>query len=181
MNWDAFGAIGDFLGGIVVIISVGYLAVQVRQSNRHAEASTELSWIQGLNEIWDRWAVEATANAIRKGLADFDGLSKNEQVVFQMQVGSLVNHCMVAEQLWQRRLIAPETRDAAVDVLARVLGTPGGRRYWELDEQASPDAPELMREIGSRTPQPWDEIFPWWREGDGSGRPGRAPDPSLDT
>ena len=48
--------------------------------------------------------------AIRKGLTDFDALSKNEQAIFQMQVGALVNHCMLAEQLWQRRLIAEETR-----------------------------------------------------------------------
>ena len=39
MNWEAIGAIGDFMGGGVVIVSVAYLAVQIRQSNRHAEAS----------------------------------------------------------------------------------------------------------------------------------------------
>ncbi len=141
MNWEAIGAIGDLMGGVVVIVSVVYLAVQIRQSNRHAEASTELSRFHGLNEIWDRWAAESTMIAIRKGLKDVDALSKNEQVVFQMQVGALVNHCMVAEHLWRRRLIAEETREAAVDVLARILRTPGGRRYWELDMQASPEMP----------------------------------------
>ena len=110
MNWEAIGAIGDLMGGLVVIVSVAYLAVQIRQSNRHAEASTEATWLHGLNEIWDRWSVESTMVAIRKGMADFDALSKNEQAVFQMQVGALVNHCMTAEQLWQRRLIAEETR-----------------------------------------------------------------------
>ena len=167
MNWEAIGAIGDFMGGIVVVVSVVYLAVQIRQSNRHAEASAELSWIQGLNEIWDRWTVQPTMIAVRKGLRDFDGLSKNEQVLFQMQVGALINHCMVADQLWRRRLISEETREAAIDVLARILRTPGGQRYWELDAQASPEVPALMREIGERSPEPWDELFPWWRdEGD---------------
>ena len=71
MNWEAIGAIGDFLAGVVVIVSVAYLAVQIQQSNRHAEASTELSWIHGLNEIWDRWTVESTMIAIRKGRRRF--------------------------------------------------------------------------------------------------------------
>ena len=163
MNWDAIGAIGDLLGGVVVIASVVYLAVQIRQSNRHAEASAELTWIGGLNEIWDRWTVEHTMLAIRKGLTNFDALSRNEQVVFQMQVGALVNHCMAADQLWERRLIAEETREAAIDVLARILCTPGGRRYWEFDAKASPDKPALMREIEARAPERWDELFPWWR------------------
>ncbi len=164
MNWEAIGAIGEFMGGVVVVVSVVYLAAQIRQSNRHAEASAELSWIQGLNEIWDRWTVEPTMIAIRKGLKDFDGLSKNEQVVFHMQVGALANHCMVADQLWQRRLIGEETREAAIDVLTRILRTPGGRRYWEIDVRASPERPALMREIETRSPEAWDELFPWWRD-----------------
>ena len=135
MNWDALGAIGDLLGGLVVIVSVVYLAPQIHQSNRHAEASTELSWIHGLNEIWDRWTDESTMATIRKGLIGFDGLSKNEQARFQTQVGALVNHCLAAEQLWRRQLIAAETRNAAVGILARILCTPGGRRYWEFDAQ----------------------------------------------
>jgi hypothetical protein len=175
MNWEAIGAIGDFMGGLVVIVSVAYLALQIRQSNRHAEASTELSWIHGLNEIWDRWTVETTMVAIRKGLRDFDALSKNEQAIFHMQVGALVNHCMVAEQLWQGRLIAEETREAAVDLLARILRTPGGRRYWELDIEASPEAPSLMSEIEARTPRPWDELFPWWRDDGDTELPDPAP------
>jgi hypothetical protein len=41
VNWEAIGAIGDLMGGLVVIVSVAYLAVQIRQSNRHAEAERE--------------------------------------------------------------------------------------------------------------------------------------------
>ena len=66
MDWEAIGAIGDFFGGLVVIVSVAYLAVQIRQSNRHAEASAELTWLHDLNEIWDRWAVESKTIAIRR-------------------------------------------------------------------------------------------------------------------
>lgn len=166
MNWEAIGAIGDFLGGVVVIASVAYLAVQIRQSNRHAEASAELSWVHGLNEIWDRWTHESTTDSIRRGFKDFDSLSKNEQVVFQMQVGSLINHCMVADQLWQRRLLPSETREAAVDILARVLATPGGRQYWTVDSQASPEAPVLMQEVEARSPMAFNDVFPRWSEDD---------------
>lgn len=163
MNWEAIGSVGEVLGSFVVILSVVYLAAQIRQSNRHAEASTELAWIEGLNAIWDRWAAEPTTHAIRSGFEDFDALSKDDQVRFQMQVGALVNHCMAAEQLWRRDLLANETRDAAIGLLAGVLRTPGARAYWKLDSQASPVAPELMREIEAHAAEPWNELFPWWR------------------
>jgi len=51
MNWTAIGAVGELLGGVVVTVTVIYLALQLRGSNRQAEAATELAWIQGLNEI----------------------------------------------------------------------------------------------------------------------------------
>ena len=34
MNWDAIGAVGDAVSAIAVVVSLLYLATQVRQSNR---------------------------------------------------------------------------------------------------------------------------------------------------
>jgi hypothetical protein len=43
MNWDAIGAIGEILGAISVLVTLVYLAQQIRQSNRIATASSEIS------------------------------------------------------------------------------------------------------------------------------------------
>jgi len=32
MNWEAFGAIAEFVGGVAVVVSLIYLALQARQS-----------------------------------------------------------------------------------------------------------------------------------------------------
>ena len=32
MNWEAIGAIGDFVGALAVIITLAYLAIQVRHA-----------------------------------------------------------------------------------------------------------------------------------------------------
>ena len=40
MNWDAIGAIGEVLGAIGVIVTLGYLAIQLRRSNEEARAAT---------------------------------------------------------------------------------------------------------------------------------------------
>ena len=92
MDWIAIGAIGEFVGGVVVIVTVVYLALQLRNSNQLAKASSELEWMHGLNEIWDRWSRPEVFDAIRSGFHSFDDLNQNQQVIFQMQVGSLVNH-----------------------------------------------------------------------------------------
>jgi len=43
MNWDAIGAVGEILGAISVLATLVYLAQQIRQSNKIATASSEIS------------------------------------------------------------------------------------------------------------------------------------------
>ena len=40
MNWEAIGAIGEIVGAIAVVITVAYLAVQIRQNTQTVRAST---------------------------------------------------------------------------------------------------------------------------------------------
>jgi len=40
MNWDAIGAIGEMVGAVAVIITLVYLAVQVRQARQEVRRST---------------------------------------------------------------------------------------------------------------------------------------------
>lgn len=39
MNWEALGAVAEFIGGIAVLITLVYLAIQVRQNNQMARES----------------------------------------------------------------------------------------------------------------------------------------------
>jgi len=46
MNWDAIGAVGELLGSFVVLVTLGYLAIQVR----HARAEARRALSQGRME-----------------------------------------------------------------------------------------------------------------------------------
>jgi hypothetical protein len=40
MNWEALGAIGEIVGAIAVVLTLGYLAVQIRQNTRSLRAES---------------------------------------------------------------------------------------------------------------------------------------------
>ena len=166
MNWVAIGAIGEFIGGVVIIVTIVYLALQLRTSNHHAEASTELEWIRDLNEIWDRWSRPENIEAIRPGLHDFHGLNRDQQAVFHMQVGSLVNHLELGIRLVDRGLLPSSFDEIAEDHLVMLLSTKGGLQYWEIDSKGTPEGEELLKRVKSpKRPTPtFDELFPWWGE-----------------
>lgn len=42
MNWDALGAIGEIIGAFAVVITLIYVAAQMRQNNRQIEENTKV-------------------------------------------------------------------------------------------------------------------------------------------
>jgi hypothetical protein len=65
VNWDAIGAIGEVVGGIAVVATLFYLALQIRQNTRMSRAGMtkdlllasrsaimDLTWNDRLAEIW---------------------------------------------------------------------------------------------------------------------------------
>ena len=39
MNWDAIGAVGEIIGALAVVVTLAYLAVQIRASTRETEVN----------------------------------------------------------------------------------------------------------------------------------------------
>ncbi|MGR8949234.1 MAG: hypothetical protein ACU84Q_14385 [Gammaproteobacteria bacterium] len=62
MNWDAIGAIGSILGAGGVIVSLIYLAVQIRNQNRESQLSAA-------NELAAQWSAAMSDVATNAELA----------------------------------------------------------------------------------------------------------------
>ena len=79
MNWDAIGAVGEAVGAAGVIISLLYLAVQIRGDARAKRASTIHEQSEGFREVLlsivDNPSV---ADLYLRGLKDFRSLTDAE-------------------------------------------------------------------------------------------------------
>ena len=53
MNWDAVGAVAEVVGALGVIISLVYLALQIRQSNSTDKLTATLSLQESYNQVGD--------------------------------------------------------------------------------------------------------------------------------
>ena len=50
MNWDAVGAIGELFGALAVVLTLGYLAAQVRQNSQGMIVAAKLDIEKNFNE-----------------------------------------------------------------------------------------------------------------------------------
>ena len=52
MNWDAIGAVGEIIGAVVVIVTLLYVAKQIRQTSK----SLEMAALRDTTAQWNQWS-----------------------------------------------------------------------------------------------------------------------------
>ena len=132
MNWDAIGATGEWAGAIAVVLTLGYLALQIRQTNKIARADSYSKIIDAhvghhrtLNarpELVDIW---------HRGLIDYEELNQAEKWSFHTFIGPLVLEFQKYWFLHREGLVPDETFDMFErDIVASLLA-PGGNQWWQ--------------------------------------------------
>lgn len=61
MNWDAISAVGEIVGAAAVVLTLIYLAVQIRQNNKHLAQEAQRARAQSFRENMGRMADYAAA------------------------------------------------------------------------------------------------------------------------
>lgn len=134
--WEAIGATGEVLGAIGVIITLAYLATQVRQSSRLIERNTEATRVtadDAVVENFNDWramlvADPEVADIFARGMFEPRGLNRSERTRFNFMLGTFG---WTAWQLWRvdRLLGTPNEH-----ILRHLLLHEGGR-MWYLDHR----------------------------------------------
>src|ERR1051325_3957958 len=83
MNWDAINAISQLISSVAVVVSVLYLAVQLRSSTRVARVAAMDAAAAALRDVTKPFMENAELARIwRTGLENLDALSPEDQARF---------------------------------------------------------------------------------------------------
>ena len=132
MSWDAIGAVGELLGALGVILTLGYLAVQIRQNTRTVRTATAQAIQTAMNEAHAHVKQDPTAARIyRVGLSEPSKLDEDEQVQFAMTMYSIF--AQFENIFYQHQ---QGTLDSAIfsrhsSAMEFNLQTPGGVDWWQ--------------------------------------------------
>jgi hypothetical protein len=133
---DALGNIGDFVGGIGVIITLLYLAAQIRQNSRTVKAASGQAILATLGQTLQ--SVSATpqmARVVAIGQVDIDQLTEDEQPQFILW---LLGWFRILEQaFYQYKLgsLDPVLWEGHAAQISSTLQSPGVRRWWAVRGQ----------------------------------------------
>ena len=129
MNWEAISAIAQIIGVIVVVITLIYLAEQVRQGNLLARSQVRQRMIEHTqDELYTQIADLSITYANVK-----DGpLTAEEQAKLSLFLTSFMRQREWEWFQYRDGVIDDDIYKAYHDVIAIHLGTPRARKWWKV-------------------------------------------------
>ena len=131
MNWNAIGAIGEFVGALAVVASLAYLAVQIRQNTRWLRSSA-------LEAAGSRSAENARLFAsdpklsriVRFGLSDASELDDDERYQFSLLLMSVLRYSEISYFQHRDGLLPEPLYQGFRDNLAMWTNSELFERWW---------------------------------------------------
>jgi hypothetical protein len=121
MNWDAVGAIGEIIGALAVVITVLYLATQVKQGNRQGASDAGFAVVSEMSR-WDEFVFSdpEVSKLLVKMKRDED-LSDEERLRAEAIADRLINIWYVAENAYSNGTMSEGLYDDCADDARRHL------------------------------------------------------------
>ncbi len=135
MNWDAIGAVGEITGAFAVVISLIYLALQIRSQNSQAKLSALHEMSRELRRTTAMFANKSISDIFVRANQDYSSISEAESVQLIVLVTNLF-------RAWESAFL--ENRDGNLDenvwaALSRdytqPMGAPSFQHIWTLRKQ----------------------------------------------
>lgn len=135
MNWDAIGAIGETIGAAAVVVSLLYLAVQIRDQNKQSRLSALHDMSRELRNVTAIFANEDMTSIFVRANQSYESITEAESVRLIILVTNLF-------RAWEDAFL--ENRDGHLDgsmweALSRdylqPMGAPSIQHIWKLRKQ----------------------------------------------
>jgi hypothetical protein len=121
MNWDSLGAIAEMVGAIGVIVSLLYVAAQIKQSNRLIQSDAGYAAVAESNRFLELTITEAAVADLLVKLGSDTAITPKEEIRADAMAERLINNWWLAENSFRKGVIDEEGYQAVVEDAARCV------------------------------------------------------------
>lgn len=130
MTLSDLGAIGEFVGSMLTLVTLAYLAVQIRQ-NTASQRREELVSIQhGQNEVVRQLQDPKVMGAYARAAGDRNASIEDRGACISFVI-QYINHFQVVHTLYQEGSVDEEQYRLWTGFAVAVVAPPGVRRWWD--------------------------------------------------
>jgi hypothetical protein len=132
MNRDAVSAVAEMVGSAAMLVTLVYLAIQLRQHNRSVQATASATnCVMNSRTLSISSSNEQAADICQRGLNEPDSLTPTEYGWFEnMQLQWFLAHWH-AHTLYKNGLMDEDNWNTVLCDINNILACPGGLRVYE--------------------------------------------------
>ncbi len=168
MALEQLGNLGEFVAAIAVVVSIFYLAVQMRQNTASIEAAAYQTWLTAKQELYSFTRDPHFSQIVGPALADSRSLTEETWAPFGFWCQSWMNVGQAVNRLYEQRVIDRSTWEIEMRIVASLLEYPGIRQWWDAGgkTQITPGFAKLIEsvDIGGHRGFNWNKeagFVPW--------------------
>jgi hypothetical protein len=169
MNWDAIGAIAEVFGAIAVLVTLIYFSVQIRQSNKLAEAESQRE-LMTLDVFTPVVEDPNLTSEFRACLNRYEEQDPNVKTRFFFLMTNWHLQMESVFRMHQKGLIAELSYKGYLTWYNSLLNTPGGAVFWkEVSLAHAPDLVQALEDLKNDPENPYRyanafDMMPFLRE-----------------
>lgn len=132
MNWEAIGAIGEIVGAFAVVLSLIYLAVQIRNQNIESKATAVHQVLESNKSSISQLLDPGLAEIWIAGMEDFNSLTDVQRLRFVIYLTVALRSFEDAFFQWRNGRLDDETWFTLVAVIQDVKSTAAFGQFMEM-------------------------------------------------
>ena len=135
MDWQVISSIAEIIGAIAVVISLAYVAIQVRSTTEQNRAMMEQAIADRLNDNMMIASSTDIGSIVHRGMADFTELDEAEKSKFTFYYSSWFRSMEQAHRQYLRGFLDVEVWSGYEAYLSMTLESAAVRSYWQAREK----------------------------------------------
>ena len=143
MTIQDLGSIGEFVAAIATVVTLAYLAVQIRQNTKQARLTTMRELVASVQDGFAPLYNPGYARVFRLGRHHPDELDEDELSAFNMLLDRQLYSFQNLVYQYESGSVDEEIFRSTLSTFRRLLSTPGGAAWWR--DSASDLTPTTRR------------------------------------
>jgi hypothetical protein len=135
MNWDAAGAIGEIVGAAAVVISLIYLAAQIRTQNAEARLAAVREISVGFRNALTTFTHGDLGELFARANEDYDSLTNGELIRLISALYPMFRVWEEAYIQFERGRLEPRIWEPITRQFGSYFGYPAFERVWHIRKQ----------------------------------------------
>lgn len=136
MNWEAIGAITEIVGTAAVVVSLLYLAIQLRSQHRESRIASVHELNESFRDAITSFQNPELADLFSRAKDDFESLPETERLQFISMVQGIMRVWEDAYHQHREKRLSDRVWNSMVIQFSGYLSLPGVLSVWSIRKMA---------------------------------------------